>query len=112
MRIAVLLSTLMLTGVLTVLAQNPSSKSTASSGGSTLTGCVKGSKDQYYLVDKSGHRHTLMANQQDLAQYVNHKVTVTGKADSSRNAAASDAEGHRKGFFAVDNVSDEGDCKK
>jgi hypothetical protein len=112
MRITILLPTLMLTGVLTLLAQDTGSQSTASSGGTTLTGCVKGSKDQYYLVDKKGHRHTLMANSQDLSSYVNHEVTVTGKADTSRSAAASDAEGHRKGFFSVDSVSDQGACKK
>jgi hypothetical protein len=112
MHITFLLATLMLTGVLSLSAQNPGSQSTASSGGNALTGCVKGSKDQYYLVDKNGHRHTLMANNQDLSSYVNHEVTVTGKADTSRNAAASDAEGHRKGFFSVDSVSDQGACKK
>lgn len=111
MRIAILLPTLMLTGILTVLAQNPGSQNTASSGGTTLTGCLKGSKDQYYLVEKNGHRHTLMANNQDLNSYVNHEVTVTGKADTSRTAN-SDAEGHRKGFFSVDSVSDQGACKK
>ena len=112
MRIAILLPTLMLTGILTVLAQNPGSQSTSSSGGTSLTGCLKGSNDQYYLVEKNGQRHTLMAKNQDLNSYVNHEVTVTGKADTSRNTANSDAEGHRKGFFSVDSVSDQGTCKK
>jgi len=112
MRLTILLSMLMLTSLLTVSAQNSGSQTTASSAGTTLTGCVKGSKDQYYLVDKDGHRHTLMANSQDLSSYVNHQVTVTGKADASRNGAASDAEGHRKGFFSVDSVNDQGACKK
>jgi len=112
MRIAILLPTLMLTGILTAFAQNPGSQSTASSGGTSLTGCLKGSKDQYYVVEKNGHRHTLMAKNQDLNSYVNHEVTVTGKADTSRNAASSDAEGHRKGFFSVDSVSEQGTCKK
>jgi len=112
MRLTILLATLMFTSVLTVSAQNSGSQSTASSAGTTLTGCVKGSKDQYYLVDKSGHRHTLMANSQDLSTYVNHQVTVSGKADTGRSSAGSDAEGHRKGFFSVDSVNDQGACKK
>lgn len=112
MRLTILLPTLMLTGILTALGQNPGSQSTASSAGDTLTGCLKGSKNQYYLVEQNGHRHTLMAKNQDLSSYVNHQVTVTGKADTSRVPGGSDAEGHRKGFFSVDNLSDQGTCKK
>jgi|SRR5579871_4521774 len=111
MRILILLPTLMLTGILTAWAQNPGSQNTPSSSGTSLTGCLKGSKDQYYLVEKNGHRHTLMAKDQDLKPYVNHEVTVSGKADTSRTPN-SDAEGHRKGFFSVDSVSDQGTCKK
>ncbi len=109
MRITILLAAFMFTSMFTLSAQNPSSQSTASSG-NTLTGCVKGSKDQYYLVEKNGHRHTL-AGTQDMSSYVNHEVTVTGKADSTRQAG-SDAEGHRKGYFSVDTVNDQGACKK
>lgn len=102
MRFTILLPMLMLAGVLTALAPNPGSQGTASFR-STLTGCLKGSKNQYYLVDKNGHRLTLMANTQDLSSYVNHGVTATGKSDTSRNpASASDAEGHGKSFFSVD----------
>lgn len=102
--------TLMLISVLTALAQNPSS---ASSSGTTLTGCLKGSSHQYYLVDKKGPRHTLNEKSQDLSSYINHEVTVTGNADASRSASTgSDAEGHRAGYFSVDSVSDQGSCKK
>ena len=112
MRIAILLPTLMLTSILTASDQNPSSPNTGSSS-NTLTGCLKGSPHQYYLVEKNGHRHTLNEKSQDLSSYVNHEVTVTGKADTSRNpGAGSDAEGHRKGYFSVDSVTDEGNCKK
>lgn len=112
MRFAIFLPMLMLAGVLTPLAQNPGSQGTASSN-TTLTGCLKGSKNQYYLVEKNGHRHTLMANNQDLSSYVNHEVTVTGKPDTSRNpASGSDTEGHRKGFFSVESVSDQGTCNQ
>jgi hypothetical protein len=108
MRSTILLAALTLAGVLTASAQTAAPTST-----STLTGCLKGSKDQYYIVEQGGKRHTLMAKDQDLSSYVNHQVTVTGKASPSRNAAAtSDAEGHRKGFFSVDSVSDQGACKK
>jgi hypothetical protein len=113
MRIANLLLTLMLTSILPASAQSPSSQNTTSSGGTTLTGCLKGSKHQYYLTEKNGHRHTLMAKTQDLSSYVNHEVTVTGKADASRNpATSSDAEGHRTGFFSVDSLTDQGTCTK
>ncbi len=112
MRTAILLSTLMLTGILAASAQNSNSQNTASSG-TTLTGCLKGSSHQYYLVEKNGHRHTLNEKSQDLSSYVNHEVTVTGKADTSRHpSASSDAEGHRAGYFSVDGVSDQGACKK
>ena len=113
MRITILLATLMLTGLLTASAQNTGSQTTpaGSSGTSSLTGCVKGSKDQYYIVEQNGKRHTLQAKGQDLGSYVDHQVTVTGKASPSRTAG-SDAEGHRKGYFLVDSVSDQGACKK
>ena len=120
MRKLVLLATLLLTGALMLFAGNTGSPATnqqqstaTSSGADTLTGCLKGSKHQYYVVEQNGTRHTLMAKgNQDLASYVNHMVTVTGKAENSRNVAGSDAEGHRKGFFSVDSVNDQGPCKK
>ena len=118
MCITKLLSMLMLTGVLAASAQSPSSQdatqgrqTATSSSATTLTGCLKGSTDQYYIVEQNGKRHTLMAKDQDLSSYVNHKVTVTGKASPSRTTT-SDAEGHRKGFFSVDTVSDQGSCEK
>lgn len=117
MRITVLLATLVLTGAVTLFAKNDDPSATmqqqptgASSGADTLTGCLKGSKHQYYVVEQDGTRHTVTGK--DLSSHVNHQVTLTGKADTSRNAAASDAEGHRKGYFAVDTISDEGACKK
>lgn len=116
MRIALLLATLVLAGSCLATAASPSSQDSsqqpsASSGGDTLTGCLKGSKHQYYLVEADGSRHTVTSKSQNLGTYVNHKVTVTGKADTSR-AGGSDAEGHRSGYFVVDSVSDQGSCKK
>ena len=117
MRIIMLLATLMLNALVTASAQNPNSQDTtqrqhsaASSSATTLTGCLKGSTDQYYIVEQNGHRHVLMASQ-DLSSYVNHEVTLTGKA-SRKPGTSSDAEGHRSGFFSVDSVSDQGSCKK
>ena len=109
MRITVLVAALMVSSM-AASAQSSSSQSTASAG-STMTGCVKGAKHQFYLVQKNGHRHTLMDKSEDLSAYVGHEVTVTGKADTSR-ARGSDAEGHRSGFFSVDSVKDQGSCKK
>ena len=111
MHIAIAAVTLALTVTQILSAQNPGSPNATQAD--TLTGCLKGSSHQYYVIEQSGKRHTvMMRNGQDLGSYVNHKVTLTGKAQSSRNAAASDAEGHRKGFFAADSVNDEGACKK
>lgn len=120
MRKPVLLAFLVLTAALTLSATSGASSSTAqqqsagmSSGGDSLTGCLKGSKHQYYVVEKDGSRHTLMEKGTlDLSTYVNHMVTVKGQAEKGRNAAGSDAEGHRKGFFSVDSVEDQGACKK
>jgi hypothetical protein len=118
MRITALLAFLVLTGALTLSANtssptNQQQPAATSSGTDTLSGCLKGSKHQYYIVEQDGSRHTLMTkDNQDLSSHVNHMVTVTGKAENSRNAAGSDAEGHRKGFFSVDSVSDQGACKK
>jgi hypothetical protein len=116
MRIATSIATLMLFGTLVASAEpaqdttQPQPSTTSSTAG-TLTGCLKGSTDQYYLVEQNGKRHSLMASNQDLSSYVNHQVTVTGKASTARTAG-SDAEGHRKGFFSVDTVKDQGACKK
>ena len=116
MRVVMLFLALTVTSMSTVSALNPGPQDSnqqpaaASGGGSTLTGCLKGKKDQYYLVEQNGNRHSLMSTQ-DLSSYVNHQVTVTGKADTSR-VAGSDAKGHRSGLFSVDNVSDQGACKK
>jgi hypothetical protein len=113
MRLTFLLSLVMLVGVLTAVAQDAGSQATPSPSSASLTGCLKGSKDQYYIVEKNGHRHTLMENGQDLSSYVNHTITVTGKASTARKAgSSSDAEGHRSGFFSVQGVTDQGPCKK
>jgi hypothetical protein len=59
MRLPILLATLTLVAVSTASAENPMSprenqqqQSATSSDATTLTGCLKGSKNQYYLVER------------------------------------------------------------
>jgi len=108
MRLAISLATLILIGALTVSAQNPAS-APAASGATTLTGCLKGSSDQYYIVLKKGTRYSLLAKDKDLSSFANHQVTVTGKADPSR---VPNTKAHQEGLFSVDSVTDQGACKK
>ena len=72
----------------------------------TLTGCLKGSKNQYYVMEKNGTRHVLLAKGKDLSPYVNHEVTLTGKVDNSN------AGSRHNVYFSVDDVSDQGACTK
>jgi hypothetical protein len=113
MRITKLLAILVFPAALALCSQavNPAAtmQQQASSGSDTLSGCLKGSKQQYYVVEQDGTRHTVTGK--DLSSHVNHQVTLTGKADTSR-AAGSDAEGHRKAYFTVDSISDQGACTK
>jgi hypothetical protein len=104
MRTAMLIVTLMLVAMLMASAQQTATPSDSN----TFTGCLKGSKGQYYIVEKDGTSQTLMAKGKDLSPYVNHEVKVTGKADTSRV----EGKGHRSGLISVDSVSDQGPCKK
>jgi len=115
MRIPMLLAIVLLAGMALATAQNPTSEPPQlnTPPTSTLTGCLKGSVNQYYVVEKNGTTHVLLAKGHDLISYVNHLVTLTGKADNNRDASASSdsaARGNR--FFSVDDVSDQGACKK
>ena len=116
MRISTLLAIVLLASFALAAAQNPTTDppQVNSPGASTLTGCLKGSVNQYYVVEKNGTRHVLLAKGHDLSSYVDHMVTVTGKADNNRDASASSDEGtaHGNRFFSVDSVSDQGACKK
>jgi hypothetical protein len=115
MRIPTLLVIVLLAGIALATAQNPTpSQSTTTAGNSTVTGCLKGSVNQYYVVEKNGTRHVLLSKGHDLNSYVDHWVTISGKADSNRDASSSSDEGsaHGNRFFAVDEVSDQGACKK
>jgi hypothetical protein len=118
MRIPVTLSIVLCAGALLAMAQNPSTQGTSepaqTSGTSTLTGCLHGSKNQYYVMEKNGTNHVLLTRERDLSKYLNHQVTVTGKADTNRDASASSDEGtaHGNRFFSLESISDQGACKK
>jgi len=118
MRIPTLLAIVLLAGIAIATAQNPPTDPTqttaATAGTSTVTGCLKGSINQYYVVEKDGTAHVLLSKGHDLSSFVDHMVTVTGKADNNRDASASSDEGtaHGNRFFAVDSVDDQGACKK
>ena|SRR5271166_5628594 len=116
MRIPMLLAIALLAGMALATAQNPTPEppQVNTPPTSTVTGCLKGSVNQYYVVEKNGTRHVLLAKGHDLSPYVNHMVTLTGKADNNRDASASSDEGTARGnrFFAVDSVDDQGACKK
>jgi hypothetical protein len=116
MRIPMLLAIALLAGMALATAQNPAPESAQinTPPTSTVTGCLKGSVNQYYVVEKNGTTHVLQAKGHNLSPYVNHMVTLTGKADVNRDASASSDEGtaHGNRFFAVDSVSDQGACKK
>src|SRR5271166_117976 len=116
MRIPMILAIVLLAAMALATAQNPTSESTQlnTPPTSTLTGCLKGSVNQYYVVEKNGTTHVLLARGHNLSPYVNHMVTLTGQADNNRDASASSDEGTARGnrFFAVDSVDDQGACKK
>ena len=121
MRVSMLLATILFGGVLFATAQDSGSQAkrvTAdppqTSGSSTITGCLGGSRHQYYVVEKNGTTHVLIAKNRDLTQYVKHEVTVTGLEDTNRDASASSDEGtaHGERFFSLDTITDQGACKK
>jgi hypothetical protein len=118
MRAQVLLATLLLSVMATAAAQSSATQTQQTTsklpGATTLTGCLKGSINQYYVVEKNGTTHQLLAKGKDLTQYVNHEVTVSGTSDNNRDASASSDEGTAHGgrFFSVDSVSDQGSCKR
>jgi hypothetical protein len=82
---------------------------------STVTGCVKGSADQYDLVQKDGTTRLLMGPNDELNRYVGHWAELRGNRDNRRDASASSDEGTAHGlrFFQVEDVlADQGSCKR
>jgi len=121
MRFAVSLAILVLVCVVLASAQTTSptahatvQKANLSGGDTTLTGCVKGSNDEFYLITKDGTLHMLIGRNRDLRPYVGRWVELGGNRDLSRDASASSDEGTAHGlrFFQVEEViSDNGACK-
>jgi hypothetical protein len=116
MRIPTLLAIGLLAEMAIAAAQGPAplAKQINMPPTSTLTGCLKGSVDQYFVIDSSFFEHVLLAKGHEFGPYVDHMVTLTGKADNERDASSSSDEGSPRGnrFFSVDEVTDQGPCKK
>lgn len=106
---SLLISTLLVSAVLTA-AQDTTKRTSSASSSNTLSGCLMGHPDQYYIIDNKGHHHTVMAGQ-DLSSFVNHTVIATGRAGRAPGRS-SDTEGHSSGFFRIEKVTDQGYCKK
>ena len=86
-----------------------------SAGETTVTGCLKGHTDGFYLIEKDGTMRLLMSPNDNLKPYVYHWVQLGGNRDFGRDASASSDEGtpHGLRFFQVEEVlSDEGACKR
>ena len=83
------------------------------SGETTVTGCLQGKTDGYYLTEKDGTMRLLMGPDDELNSYVGHWVQLGGNRDNRRDASAGD-EGtpHGLRFFQVEEIlADQGTCK-
>jgi|HubBroStandDraft_4_1064222.scaffolds.fasta_scaffold00417_16 hypothetical protein len=90
MRVPMLLAIVLLAGIAVATAQNPTPpQSSTTASNSTVTGCLKGSVNQYYVVEKNGIQHVLLSRGHDLSSYVGHWATISGKADINRDASSS-----------------------
>jgi len=94
-----------LASAMALMAQNPGSVDTAvppqagpTAGTNSITGCLKGTSEQYYPMEKNGTRHELVAKNKDLKPYMDHMVTVTGRGDSNRDASSRSGEGTAGGI--------------
>jgi len=58
-----------------------------------VTGCLKGSTDGYYLVEKDGTMRLLMDHNQDPCPYVGDWAKVGGSRDLRCDASGSSAKG-------------------
>jgi len=96
---------------LTTVAQT----ATLSPGETTITGCVKGSTDGFYLMQQDGTMRLLMGRNRMLRPLVDHWVELGGNRDDRRDASASSDEGtpHGLRFFQVEEViANQGPCKR
>ena len=123
MRIAAPLAILVFSCCATALAQtsqpsaiSPSLRTASlSTQETTLTGCLEGKTNGYYLIEQNGTVHMLMGRNRDLRLYVDRWVELGGNRDNSRDASASSDQGTAHGlrFFQVEEViADNGTCKR
>jgi hypothetical protein len=120
MRIAVSLAILVLVCVVLASAQTTSptapatvQKLSLSAGETMVSGCLKGSTDGFYLIERDGTMRLLMSSNDSLKPYVDHWVQLGGNRDSRRDSSASSDEGTAHGlrFFQVEEViADNGTC--
>lgn len=90
MRYLMLMSVLLL-GVSWAVAQNDSAgtsaassaSQTASSGSTTVQGCLSGSDGSYTLTDKDGKTYQLTGDTSKLSEHLGHEIRVTGDIGSS-----------------------------
>jgi|SRR5208283_1715863 len=90
-------------------------KANLSPGETTVTGCLQGKTDGYYLTEKDGTMRLLMGPNEELRQHVDHWVQLGGNRDNRRDASASSDEGtpHGLRFFQVEEIlADQGTCKR
>lgn len=115
MRTTVSILALLFAACLTLPAQSSSSAmgqaNPAAEGKPTqIIGCLKGSSQQYRLVEKDGTRHLLLGDNNALAGHVGDEVRLVGYRGNSRDASSS--MGNASNYFQVQSLSsDNGKCK-
>jgi len=94
---------------------SPAPTASLGTGETTVTGCLRGRTDEFYLVEKDGTTRLLMGPNEKLNSYVGHWVELGGNRDNRRDASASSDEGtpHGLRFFQVEEIlADQGACKR
>ena len=84
---------------LALLVLSSSLMSAQDAGSATsITGCLKqgSEKGGYYVTAQDGTMYELVGNGSNLAQHVNHTVTVTGRETKLPEAQESKLEPHEK----------------
>lgn len=115
MRTAISILALCFAASMSLFGQSNSSTASqanpAASGQPTqIIGCLKGTSQQYRLVEKDGTTHMLMGDESALAGHVGDEVRLVGYRDNRRDASSS--MGHASNYFQVQSLSsDNGKCK-
>jgi hypothetical protein len=89
--------------------QNPPADNNASANQTTIRGCLTGAAGTYVLLDKqSGASYTLLGDDTQLGQQIQHEVEVTGQAVSRTQNNSQSAGGATqppvRSRFKVDSV--------